>query len=55
MRSKIDGYGEMLRWGDTEISAIYVSATLAQLGLFAPTTVITMVAPKKLYIAFPYI
>jgi len=36
--------------GDTEISAIYVSATLAQLGLLAPRTVITMANPNRNYL-----
>lgn len=35
-----------LRRGDTEISAIYVSASQAHLGLLGPTKVITMAAPN---------
>jgi hypothetical protein len=41
---------EVGEWGNTENSAIYVSATLAELGLLAPRTVITMAGPNRNYL-----
>jgi hypothetical protein len=41
---------EVGEWGNTENSEIYVSATLAELGLLAPRTVITVAAPNRNYL-----